>query len=250
MRKLKVLELFSGTGCVSKAFERHGHETYKVDWDERFDADLHIDVELLTAGMVLERFGRPDVVWLSPDCATFSLAAISRHRRKEDGILRPISEYARKCDRVDVNCMRLLRDLRPLVAWAENPLAGMRKAEWIQWAPRYTVSYCQYLQDVPFEQRRMKLTDIWTNVPNPPLKPPCKYGDPCHPRTPRGSKMGTQGLSPVERSMIPDELCEHVVEITEDYIERIDMANEYLRSQGREPITPRFDDPEPKGTLF
>jgi hypothetical protein len=44
----------------------------------------------------------------------------------------------------------------------------------------------------------------------------CKNGDPCHVSAPRGAKTGTQGLKgSKERSVIPAELCEHIVEICE-----------------------------------
>ena len=255
VRRLKVLELFSGTGSISKAFEARGHETFRVDWDEDFDADLHCDIESLTAGRIIELFGHPDVIHASPDCATFSVAAISRHRRKgAGGWLEPISEYAEKSDRVDVNLMRIIRDLRPALYFIENPRAGMRKAPWIQWAPRYTVTYCKYMTDRPLEQRRMKPTDFWTNHPNPSFIEPCKNGDPCHARAPRGSLTGTQGRSLLEKYAIPPLLCQHIVDISEDYIHRLDMANEYLASQGLDPITPRWEEEaepsEPQQRLF
>ena len=79
---MKVLELFSGTRSIGEAFEKRGHEVFSVEWDESLPADLHADIEFLKAPDVLRAFGRPDVVWASPDCATFSMAGISRHRRK------------------------------------------------------------------------------------------------------------------------------------------------------------------------
>lgn len=254
-RRLKVLELFSGTGSISEAFERHGHETFRVDWSDEFYADLHCDIEKLTAGRIVELFGWPDVVHASPDCATFSVAAISKHRRKVNGGgLVPISEYAEKSDRVDVNLMRIIRDLRPALFFIENPRAGMRKADWIQWAPRYTVTYCKYMTNLPLEQRRMKPTDFWTNHPDPKFIPPCKNGDPCHVSAPRGSTTGTQGLRLTDKYRIPDDLCDHIVEISEDYIFRLDKANEFLVSQGLEPITPHWGEDreptEPQQRLF
>ena len=82
--------------------------------------------------------------------------------------------------------------------------------------PRYTVTYCKYCDT------RMKPTDIWTNHPNPKFKPPCKNGDPCHEAAPRGSKTGTQGLKGAkERSKIPKQLCEHIVDICEEYYEEV-----------------------------
>ena len=77
--------------------------------------------------------------------------------------------------------------------------------------PRYTVTYCKYGEE------RMKPTDIWTNHPDPKFKPPCKNGDPCHVRAPRGAKTGTQGIAgAAERSRIPQQLCRHIVDICEN----------------------------------
>lgn len=258
MRKLRVLELFSGTRSIGKAFERKGHEVFSVDWDKSFKADWYVDVETIRASQVLERFGRPDVLWASPDCTSYSVAAISKHRRVDDtggGSLKAVSDYAKKCDRVNVNLMRLIRDLQPPVVFIENPRAGMRKMDWIQWMPRNTVTYCAYTQDLPLELRRMKPTDIWCNIDGMPFKPPCKNGDPCHVRAPRGARTGTQGLAKVDRSRIPDALCDHIVEMSEDYIHRLDKANEYLVSEGLEPITPHWGEGdtryiEPQQRLF
>lgn len=67
--------------------------------------------------------------------------------------------------------------------------------------------------------RRMKPTDILTNHPNTKFKPTCKNGDPCHVSAPRGSRTGTQGIKGAkDRSLIPDELCDHIVDICEEYI--------------------------------
>ena len=77
------MELFSGTECLSNAFRARGHKCFTVDWDEKFQSDLHIDIEQLTADMILEKFGKPDVIWVGTDCTTFSIAAISHHREKK-----------------------------------------------------------------------------------------------------------------------------------------------------------------------
>ena len=77
--------------------------------------------------------------------------------------------------------------------------------------PRHTVTYCQYGLDY------MKPTDIFTNHPNPKFKPPCKNGSPCHQAAPRGSRTGLQGVKgSKDRSVIPQELCEHIVDISEE----------------------------------
>lgn len=218
---MKVLELFAGTRSIGKAFEARGHEVFSVEWDKSFDnIDLCADIGSLTAQDIIRQFGVPDVIWASPDCATFSIAGISHHRRKneETGSLDPVSDYAKFCDAVDQNVLKLIDDLSaesdmPIIYFIENPMGGMRKMAWIQGRPRYSVTYCQY------GDSRMKPTDIWTNHPNPEFKPPCKNGDTCHEAAPRGARTGTQGMKGSKlRSVIPKALCEHIVEICEKLI--------------------------------
>ena len=85
--------------------------------------------------------------------------------------------------------------------------------EYMQGIPRYTTTYCQY--GFPY----MKPTDFWSNV-DLQLKPPCKNGDTCHEKAPRGSKHGLQGIKgKTLRSIYPKELCRHFVEICERRID-------------------------------
>ena len=154
---MKVLELFAGTRSIGKAFEARGHEVYSVEWNKDFEnINLYADISTLTAEQVIDAFGHPDVIWASPDCSTFSIAAISHHRRKNPhtGNLDPISDYAKFCDNTDIHVLELIKELNPRYYFIENPRGGMRKMSWMQGIPRYTVTYCQY------GERRMKPTDI------------------------------------------------------------------------------------------
>ncbi|MDU6856114.1 MAG: DNA cytosine methyltransferase [Clostridiales bacterium] len=210
---MKVLELFAGTRSIGKAFEEKGHQVFSVEWDKQHEnIDLYADIGELTAQDILNKFGRPDVIWASPDCSSYSIAAISHHRdREEDGNLAPRSDYAKFCDQVNQHVLQLIKELNPKYYFIENPRGGMRKMRFMKGIPRYTVTYCQY------GDTRMKPTDLWTNHPNPKFKPICKNGAPCHVSAPRGSKTGTQGLKGAkERSVIPQELCRHIVNICEE----------------------------------
>ena len=81
---MKVLDLFCGTKSIAKAFEEKGHEVYTVDWDARFSPSLVADIGTLTAQDIIKLCGGvPDVIWASPDCTTYSVAAISKHRRRD-----------------------------------------------------------------------------------------------------------------------------------------------------------------------
>ena len=212
---MKVLELFAGTRSIGEAFEGKGHEVFSIDWDKRFEnIDWYADISTITAQDIIEKFGQPDVIWASPDCSSYSIAAISHHRKREDdGNLAPVSDYAKFCDKVNIHLLELIKELNPKYYFIENPRGGLRKMRFMQGLPRYTVTYCQY------GDKRMKPTDIWTNHPNPKFKPACKNGDKCHEPAPRGSKTGTQGLKgSKERSRIPKALCEHIVEICEERV--------------------------------
>lgn len=207
---MKVLELFAGTRSIGKAFEAKGHEVFSVEWNKDFEKiDLYADIGTLTSDDIISRFGHPDVIWASPDCTTYSVAAISHHRRKnENGNLEPITEYAKFCDSVNAHVIDLIKELNPKYYFIENPVGGLRKMDFMQELPRYTVTYCQY------GERRQKPTDIWTNHPDPRFKPPCKRGASCHESAPRGSRTGTQRLkNAVEKARIPNLLCEHIVDI-------------------------------------
>ena len=231
---MKILELFSGTEHLSNAFRARGHEAFTVDWNKKFPSSLHIDIETLTADMVLEQFGHPDVIWLGTDCTTYSVAAIGHHRKynKEDGNLDPQTPYAEKCDRMNQHCLRLIAELKPKVFIIENPRAGLRSMVWMRGIPRYTTTYCQY------GFKYMKPTDFWSNV-DLRLAPPCKNGSPCHESAPRGTKQGLQGIQGKElRSIYPPRLIEHFVDICEEYVN--DGLEHPLPSVMTTPQRPRY----------
>ena len=216
MRKLKVLELFAGTRSIGKAFEKNGHEVYSIEWDKQHkDIHMYADISQLTPDIILEKFGQPDVIWASPPCEKFSVAAIGRHWIKGTNL--PKTEDTQKALELLETTVQLIKDLNPKVFFIENPRGKMRKMDCLQDIPRYTVTYCGW------GDTRMKPTDLWCNHPDPKFKPPCKNGDPCHVAAPRGSQTGTQGMKgAVARSVIPEELCDYVCKISEEYIGELD----------------------------
>lgn len=213
---MKVLELFSGTECISNAFRAKGHDCYTVDWDKKFPSTLHIDILELTAERILNEFGRPDIVWAGCDCTTFSVAAIGYHRRKNSstGSLDPKTEKAAFADRVNIHTLELIKELAPKFFFIENPMGGLRKMWYMQGFPRHLITYCQY--GFPYR----KATDIFTNHPKPEFLPPCKNGDKCHESAPRGTMQGLQAIQGAAlRSAYPPALCEHIVDICERYFD-------------------------------
>lgn len=138
---MKVLELFAGTRSIGKAFEKRGHDVFSVEWNRDFEnINLYADIGELTAQDIITRFGKPDVIWASPDCSTYSIAAISHHRQKEDnGNLQPVSEYAKFCDKVNKHVIELIKELKPAYWFIENPRGGATKNEFhARFAPIYS----------------------------------------------------------------------------------------------------------------
>ena len=214
MEKNKILELFAGSRSVGNAAESLGHEVFSVDWEKYEGIDLAIDIENLQAKDVPFV---PDMVWASPDCTTYTIAAISTHRNGVE----PKSEYAKKCDNVNQHFISLINEwllINPeMVFFIENPRGMLRHMPFMKNFKRHTVWYCQYGDD------RAKPTDIWTNSKTWIPKKEChnyKYDKEgniidkhCHHESARrGAKTGTQGKKgSYNRSKIPYELCISIV---------------------------------------
>jgi len=208
---MDILELFAGVRSLGNEADKMGHTVFSVDWTKYDKIDLAIDIEELTKEQVPFT---PDVVWASPDCATYSIAGIRFHRINT---IEPISDYAKKCDKVNVHFIELIKEwlkINPnMVFFIENPRGMLRKMPFMQEFKRHTVWYCQY------GDNRAKPTDIWTNSKDWQPRPVCrnyKYDENgniidkhCHHDSARrGNKTGTQGKENAhERSKIPSELC-------------------------------------------
>ncbi len=215
---MDLLELFAGSRSIGRAAENRGHNVFSVDWQEFPGIHLSIDIETIKASDVPFL---PDAVWMSPDCTTYTVAAISHHRKGAE----PTSEYAIKCDKVNQVAIALIKhylSLNPKMKfYIENPRGMMRKMPWMQQFDRATVWYCQYGDD------RAKPTDIWSNNINGMFNPcgswhprkECSNGNKgCHHESaPRGSRTGTQGKKGAyDRSRIPDQLCEEIIKSIEN----------------------------------
>jgi hypothetical protein len=202
---VKLLELFAGSRSVGKVAHDKGWEVFSVDWNNYDGVNLVKDIgELTTRDIPFV----PDTIWASPDCTTYTIAAISTHRNGTE----PKTPYAKKCDQVNQHVLKLIKHyltINPnLTFFIENPRGMLRKMPFMQEFKRYTVWYCQYGDD------RAKPTDIWTNSKTWIPRPQCHNGNTkCHHQpAPRGSKTGTQGRKgSYDRSRIPFQLCEEII---------------------------------------
>ena len=211
-----ILELFSGFECMSNAFRNRGGQCFTIDWDKRFPSSLHCDISILKIEDIPQEYRNPDVVFVGTDCTTYSVAAISKHRRKniETGNLDPISDKARFADNMNRHVKELIKEMHPKIVIWENPVGALRKMDFMQEYIRNTTTYCQY----GFTYR--KATDFFSNI-DLHLKPPCKNGSLCHEKAPRGAKTGLQGIKDKAlKSIYPPLLCDHIVRECEKYIHK------------------------------
>ena len=205
-KDINLLELFAGSRSIGNIAEKKGINVFSVDWFKFDKIDLLIDIEILK---IKDIPFIPDVVWSSPDCTTYSIAAVSSHRINS---IEPKSNYAIKCDKVNIHWIKLIKEwliINPnLVFFIENPRGMMRKMPFMQEFKRHTIWYCTYGDD------RAKPTDIWTNSKKWIPREICHNGNKnCHHQSaPRGSKTGTQGKKGTyNRSKIPEELCQEII---------------------------------------
>jgi len=206
---MRILELFSGSGIMSKTFREHGYET--ITLDESYNSDIQQDI------LVLDFNSFFDIIWASPPCTTFSVASISTHWKGGKNAYIPKTNKCKIGLKLLEKTISIIAQVNPKFWYIENPRGVMRKvinkmfkSYGIEDYIRHTVTYCQY------GDKRMKPTDIWTNNKNWKPRPMCKNGMSCHVSAPRGAKTGTQGLkNNYERSKLPKELCEEIVRVSD-----------------------------------
>jgi hypothetical protein len=214
---MKILELFAGSRSFSKAAESLGMKTFTTDIEPFEKIDYVVDVMDFDPSKVPFK---PDIIWASPPCTTFSVASLSHYWLNG----KPKNEKALQGIRILDKAVELIKTLEPKLWYIENPRAMMRKVideifskYGIINYKRNTVSYCQYGLKI------MKPTDIWTNDFGWTPKPICKAGAPCHERASRGSRTGVQGIynlkweqarggTAMARGVIPEELCLEILE--------------------------------------
>lgn len=205
---MRVLDLFAGLGGWSAPARNRGHVVTRVEIETRMEAEVHADILTLTTADLGGR-GSFDLILASPPCEGFSVMNIGRNWY-HDGT--PKTDTARLGLRLVEATRALIADLDPAFWVIENPRDKLRVLPVMAGLDRRTVTYCHY------GEQRMKPTDLWSDrwPPSLHLLAPCRNGDPCHVRAPRGSRTGTQGFGNYwQKSIVPYPLAVAVLDAAE-----------------------------------
>jgi len=149
---MRVLDLFSGTGSVSKVCKELGWEVISVDISDKFHVPT-FKIDILDFDFKQYPVGYFDIIWSSPPCRTFS-GLMNIHKPKHpEGWLEKLMETEglpplRKTQEI-------IEYLKPRYYFIENP-SQSRMKHYLD-LPSYVVSYCQY------GFLYQKNTRIWTN---------------------------------------------------------------------------------------
>ena len=186
----RLLELFSGTGSIGRAFAARGWEVVSVDLDPKFQPTICCDVMELDEAAL----GHFDFVWASPVCTEYS---------------RALTKRPRNLDRLEI-----IENLRPRWWAMENPQTGLLKTRpMVQGLPYSDVCYCKY------GFRYKKATRIWHNLPWEASETMCRKDDRCqafadgvHPEAAqRGTTNGRRNQqSQSQLYSMPPRLCDEI----------------------------------------
>ena len=144
---MKLLELFSGTGSVGRAFASAGWDVTSLDSDPKTDATIHEDI--LTWDHTAYPPGHFDAIWASPDCTQYSCA---RRGAKTPRNLALADSLVRRSQEI-------IHYFNPPAWFIENPQTGLLKQQAIMSdIPYVDVDYCKY------GMQYRKRTRLWNNI--------------------------------------------------------------------------------------
>ena len=112
---MRLLELFSGTGSIGKAFKEEGWEVISLDINRKSGADIIADI--LTWDYKTFQKGHFDAIWSSPVCTHYSRARTTARTPRN-------LVWA---DSLVSKTLEIIRYFEPKIWCFENPQTGLLK---------------------------------------------------------------------------------------------------------------------------
>jgi len=143
-----AVELFSGSGIVSKILTERGYKTITVDINPKLKPSICCDILNLKASQLPKNVS---FFWISPDCETYSRAGDSKNWKKEIIKYRvykyvPLTEKSKKAIRL-LNKVESILSVYPGVKFLiENPIGRIQHMDVIKRLGhyRYAVNYSNW----------------------------------------------------------------------------------------------------------
>jgi site-specific DNA-cytosine methylase len=161
--KYNLLELFKGTGSVSKAFGKD-FNIVSLDFDPIFTPTIETDILKWNYKKYFKDSGFiPNMIWASPPCNTYSPLAYPLKER-DTKTAEPFSDRAKEGTKILYRTLDIInyvkKNLNPDVLFViENPRGMMRNDPKIKKLILNSTLYCLYGDD------RKKPTDFFSNFP-------------------------------------------------------------------------------------
>jgi site-specific DNA-cytosine methylase len=203
---MKILELFSGTGSIGKAYP--DDEVISIDNNDRFNPTHLISI----FDFDYKQYDYFDYIHASPPCNEYSINQASWYgrRRRVNGVLVLFNEDLHKIeldksDKLVLKALEIIEYFKPKYWTIENPYSNWRnslKNRDIMKNIKYTiVDYCMY--DYP-----LKKPTIFFNNFDLELKRCDKTHKHMHWTNFKGG-----GGNPFERYIVPSSLCNHIRDV-------------------------------------
>lgn len=147
---MKVLDIFSGTGSVSKMCNKLGYQCISIDISDKYHKPTII-IDIMKWNYKSFKPKHFDIIFAGVPCTEYSiLNSANKHIKTPD---------IKGANKVSKRTLKIIDYLKPKIWFIENPESGCLKDQsFMKNLPYYTVSYCKY----GFCYR--KNTRIWTNL--------------------------------------------------------------------------------------
>lgn len=159
---MNLLEIFKGTGSVGKVAKKIGFKNIvSIDFDPIYTPTIETDILNWNYKKFYKETGfKPDFLWASPPCNTFSPLAYPLKERDTKTAI-PYSKRAKTGTEILYKTLEIIDyflKINPKMGFCiENPRGMMRNDKYMKRLHRETTLYCLY-GDI-----KRKPTDFWSN---------------------------------------------------------------------------------------
>jgi len=120
---MRVLELFKGSGSISKHYEGTGNEVISLDFEKKYNPDICCDI--MDWNYKEYPTGHFDIIWASPECKIFSMLQNCRIGTHKNASWKNKEELKKQRDinsKFIKKTIEIIKYFNPTFYYIENPL--------------------------------------------------------------------------------------------------------------------------------